>query len=758
MAGVIRLVLAAVIAASLHGATPGNRPAHPSFVPIQDQPGLPRVLLIGDSISMGYTLEVRSQLAGIANVHRPPANGNSSGYGLAQLAKWLGDGKWDVIHFNFGIHDAKLPPEGKYHSPPEAYEENLREIVRRLQGTGARLIWATSTPIPLGGMLAPDRRFGDITVYNEVARRVMIEAAVAINDLHAAIAPHVSRVQVPGDLHYTPQGYSILAGQTAAAIREQLRRVPAAGRSVDLIVYGGTAGGIFSAIAASRRGSSVLVLEPGTHLGGMVTSGLGDTDTGQRETIGGMAADFYRRVFDYYEEPSVWRFERRDDYISRLGANRIMSDGKWWKVEPSAAASVLGGLMAEGRVEVLTRHRLSGVTKNGSRITSLKCENGAVFSARVFIDATYEGDLMARAGVTYRVGRESAAEYGEPYAGVVPREFCTRNQVDVDISAFDAHGQLVHGVYGGDRGEDGAGDRKVQAYNYRLCLTNVPGNRVPTTRPEHYDPSWYELYARYLAAKPELRLAEIIGGGPLPNGKTDNNGRGPFGIDIIGFNWEYPDGDQQTRDKILRYHEDFTKGLLYFLGHDERVPKRMREEMREWEYPADEFRDNDHFPPQIYVREARRMVGAYVMTSHDITRTPAKEDAVGLASYKPDSHIVQRIVEGGFVRHEGNPNDFTGSARPYEVPYRALTPRKSECDNLLVTFCLSATHMAFASLRMEPVFMILSESAGAAAVQAVQRGAAVQDIDILELQRTLRQDGQILKLTELPGTPRRSAR
>lgn len=518
----------------------------------------------------------------------------------------------------------------------------------------------------------------------------------------------------------------------------------------DIVVYGGTTGGIFSAIVAARQGASVVVLEPGTHLGGMVTSGLGETDTGRKETIGGMAADFYRRVNEHYERPETWRFQRKEDFLAGLRPQQRPGDGKWWIVEPRVAAAVLQEMRDEAGVTVLTGHRLVDVARQGTRIVSVTCSNGAVVSGRVFIDATYEGDLMARAGVSYRVGRESSAEYGERFAGVVPRKYSTRNQVDVNISPYAADGRLVHGVQDVERGEDGAGDHKVQAYNYRLCLTMVPENRVSITRPERYNPAWYELYARYFAAKPGLELANIIGRGRVPNGKTDLNGSGPFATDIIGFNWGYPDADYATRESILQYHADFTKGLLYFLGHDERVPARVREEMRQWGYAADEFHDNAHFPPQLYIREARRMVGAYVMTSHDIAERPAKPDAIGLASYKADSHLVQRIVDGGYVRNEGNPNDFTGSPRPYEVPYRAITPKPGECGNLLVTFCVSASHMAFASLRMEPVFMILSQSAGIAAVHALRSGAAVQQIDVPTLQQELRAAGQRVKLADIP--------
>jgi hypothetical protein len=538
----------------------------------------------------------------------------------------------------------------------------------------------------------------------------------------------------------------LLFGTKLDAEQPHTPRMP----SADVIIYGGTAGGILSAISLARDGGTVIVLEPSDHVGGMVTGGLGWTDFGAWQSIGGMAADFYRRIKIYYDDPAVWKFETRDDYLKRQKQSSIAED-KWWYHEPSAASSVLSDMMAEAGVTVLTGHRLASVDKRDHRIVSIRCDNGELFRGRVFIDATYEGDLMAMAGVRYRVGREGSAEYGEKYAGVVPRQYSTRKQWDVDISPYAEDGSLLFGIQDNPRGEDGAADRKLQAYNYRICLTDHPENRIPIEEPQNYVPSRYDLLARYIAAKPAISLQRgLLKFSALPNRKTDINDGGPFSTDLIGFNWDYPDGDAITRKNILQQHLDYTKGLLYFIGHDPRVPKAIRDSMLEWGYPKDEFANHGNWTPQLYVREARRMVGAYVMTSHDLETNRSKDDSIGMGSYGADSHLVQRIVDGGLLRNEGNPNDFTPGHRSYEIPYRAITPMRNECDNLLVTFCVSASHMGFASIRMEPVFMLLSESAGLAAMEAVREEVAVQDISYHRLRAKLDARNQILKLENVP--------
>jgi len=523
----------------------------------------------------------------------------------------------------------------------------------------------------------------------------------------------------------------------------------------DVVVYGGTAGGLVSAISAAQAGASVVVVEPTHHLGGMVTGGLGRTDIGVGESIGGAAAEFYRRVKRHYDQPDAWRFQRRDEYLA--GQSRCVMDDKWWYHEPSVASRLFEEWIERAGVPVVTEARLDRVEKRGPRILSIQC-GGREFRGRVFIDATYEGDLLAAAGVSYRVGRESSSEYGERFAGVLAREISTRKQWDVDVNPYDENGELLFGIQDVERGEIGAGDHKVQAYNYRICITDHPDNQVPIEAPPNYDPSWYDLLVRYMEARGDMPLIKqgkswgVLNVGRLPNRKTDINDGGPFSTDFIGFNWNYPDGDEATRQAILEQHEDYTRGLLYFCGHDSRVPESIRNEMLRWGYPKDEYVDNGHWTPQLYVREARRMVGDYVMTSRDIEEEKTKPDSIGMGSYGADSHLVQRIVDNGVVRNEGNPNDFTPGHGVYEIPYRAITPKRAECDNLLSTFCVSASHMAFASVRMEPVFMILSESAGVAARTAVEADLAVQDVPYDPLRDTLRERRQLLSIDDVQST------
>lgn len=532
----------------------------------------------------------------------------------------------------------------------------------------------------------------------------------------------------------------------------------------DVVVYGGTAGGIVSAITAAQEGATIVVLEPTQHVGGMVTGGLGSTDIGIEQSIGGMSRHFYERVYAHYQQPRAWKHETREAFVERSRGMVNDHDRVWWRVEPSVASLVMKQLAAEAKVTILTGQRLKSVRKAGARIESLTTVSGDVFRGRVFVDATYEGDLLAMAGVPYRVGREGRDEYGEELAGVVPEAWSTRKQWDVDIPAYGPDKKLLFGVQEIPRGADGAADRKVQAYNYRICLTDAADNRLPIPRPDRYDPSRYDLLALYITRKGDTvnltgpQRGSLLNIGPLPNRKTDINDGGPFSTDYIGANWDYPEGDFATRQRILQDHVDYTKGLLYFLGHDERVTPRIRQQMLRWGYPKDEYPDTGHWTPQLYIREARRMVGAYVVTQQDIQERREKSDSVGLGSYNADSHLVQRIVNAdGFVRNEGNPNDRAMGHKPWEIPYRSLTPRRSDSDNLFATFCVSASHMGFASVRMEPVFMILSESAGVAAATAVKNDIAVQDVPVTPLQQRLLARGQRLRVKDVPVAPKKKS-
>jgi len=732
----------------------------PALAPITDVPGLPRVLLIGDSISIGYTLPVRAALAGKANVHRPPGNCSSTGYTLSKLDEWLGRGKWDVIHFNWGLHDAKLPPDGVRHAPPDVYEKNLRQLVTRLKATGATLIWATTTPVPMGGNLAPNRRFDSVDKYNAIAAKVMAEFGVATNELNATIAPHVAQVGRPNDVHFTAEGSALLGQVVAAAVAAQLPE------RYDVVVYGGTAGGVVAAVQAARLGRKVVLLEPGRHLGGMTSGGLGATDIGNKDTIGGVAREFYARVKRHYERPEAWVWEKPADY-TRPARHDPEADGVMWYFEPHVAERICNDLVKEAGVTVVYGQRLdlkNGVKKSGARISEIAMESGRRFAGRVFVDASYEGDVMAKAGVAYHIGREADAVYGETLNGVQPRRLPYNlanffRPTDAYRIPGDRTSGLLHGVEPGPPGEEGSGDRRVQAYCFRLCLTDVPANRVPFQRPEGYDPAHYELVLRWLATeeqglvfpdhpKPPRAIANpVLGRNPfaviMPNRKTDQNTKGPISSDFIGRNYDYPDGDYATRERIFQEHVRWHQGLLWFMANEPRVPERFRRETQRWGLAKDEFTDTGHWPHQLYVREARRMIGAHVMTEHEVAGRRRVPDSVGLGSYAMDSHKTQRYVDAdGWVRNEGT---MGGGVKPYAISYRSLTPRSAECENLLVPVCLSASHVAYGSIRMEPVYMILGQSAGTAAALACADNVAVQSLDYARLRAQLQRDGQRLE-------------
>ena len=498
----------------------------------------------------------------------------------------------------------------------------------------------------------------------------------------------------------------------------------------DLVVYGGTAGGVMTAVAGARHGLKTVLLEPGNHVGGMVSGGLSGTDVGRAEVIGGMALEFYWRAGRHYG---------LDRHLQQIA----------WMPEPAVAESIMRQMLAEARVTLLTGHRLkeqSGVRKQGARVTEVVMENGARFTGRIFADTSYEGDLMAQAGIRYAVGRESTSQYNESLAGV--RAHTASHQFAVDIPAHDAIGKLLPEISPEPRGEPGSGDRRVQAYNFRVIGTNVPENRIPWEKPKNYDPKRYELLAlylpaitRYLGRPPvfnEVSLFRII-----PNGKADLNNRGPFSTDYIGKNYSYPDGTYAERAKIWQEHIDYQKGFYYFLANDARVPKPLQEEVRQWGLAKDEFTDTDHWPNQLYIREARRMVGDFVATQKDLQTDRAKPDAIGMGSYNSDSHNVQRhVAEGGIVLNEG---DVQVAVQPYQIPYRMILPRKSEAENVFVPVCFSATHIAYSSLRMEPQYMIIGHAAGVAASLALKHNVAVQDVPLAELQNLLKLEGGVFE-------------
>ena len=489
----------------------------------------------------------------------------------------------------------------------------------------------------------------------------------------------------------------------------------------DVCVYGGTSAGVIAAYTAQKLGKKAILIEPGRHLGGMSSGGLGYTDIGNKYAITGLARDFYRRIGQHYGKFEQWTFE------------------------PHVAEDIFKQYVAQGNFQVLYETRLRDVKKQGARITEVVLENavdrsaaGVIVRAKVYIDCGYEGDLMAKAGVSYVVGREDNKDYNETINGVqLMHGHQFQDGIDPYIIPGKSESGLVWGVSRETLQPNGTGDKKVQAYNYRICLTSDKNNMVPITRPEDYDSTRYELAVRLLKANPSRkRLDDYFIWSRMPNNKTDINNRGGFSTDMIGMNYKYPDGTYEQRKQIIGEHERYTKGLLYFYGHDPRVPVELRNEMLKWGYPKDEYTDNGNWSPQLYIREARRMVGSYVMSQANCEGKEVVKDGVGMAAYTMDSHNCQRVVVNGQVKNEGNVE--VGGFGPYPIAYGSIVPKASECNNLFVPVCLSATHIAYGSIRMEPVFMVLAQSSATAAVHAIDGNKSIQSIDIAKLQQELK--------------------
>ncbi len=516
------------------------------------------------------------------------------------------------------------------------------------------------------------------------------------------------------------------------------------GKEFDLVVYGGTSAGIAAAIQATRMHKTAVVIEPSQHVGGLTTGGLGWTDSGSKAAIGGISREFYQRVKKHYDRPEVWRFVERQKY-SRYRPQ----DDAMWTFEPKVAESIYRTMLREANVVVALGQRLDrqqGVTKRGNRIVSIAMESGERYTGKIFIDATYEGDLLATAGVTYTVGREANSQYGERLNGIQKRQNTHSHRFRVNVDPYvrpgDPSSGLVAGVHAEAPGKDGDGDKRLQAYCYRMCMSNVAENRVPFPKPEGYNEANYELLFRNFTAG-DLRVP--MKPDMMPNGKTDTNNNCAFSTDNIGKNYAYPEASYEQRAVILKEHETYQKGLMWTLANHPRVPLPIRQRMAIWGLAKDEFVDNGNWPHQIYVREARRMVSDYVMTEADCTRTRLAKDSVGLGSYNMDSHNCQRYVTPeGFVQNEGDVQVSPGG--PYMISYRSLVPKRGEAANLFVTCCISSSHIAYGSIRMEPVFMILGQSAATAAVQAIENKQAVQDVDYVSLRERLLRDGQVLDL------------
>ncbi|MBC7922307.1 MAG: FAD-dependent oxidoreductase [Ferruginibacter sp.] len=523
-------------------------------------------------------------------------------------------------------------------------------------------------------------------------------------------------------------------------------------RRADVVVYGGTSAAVMAAVQVKKMGKSVLVVSPDKHLGGLSAGGLGFTDTGNKEVIGGLSRAFYQRLYQHYQNDSAWKWQERAEYGNKGqgtpaidGTNRTM-----WIFEPHAAERVFEDFIQEYKIPVYRDEWLDrsaqGVQKQAGAIRSMRTLSGTVYEGKMFIDATYEGDLMAAAGVRYHVGREANRVYAETHNGVQVGVFQHGHHFQKDISPYrvpgDARSGLLPEVSADQPGVNGSGDNRIQAYCFRMCLSNHPDNRVPFSKPDGYDPIRYELLGRVFQSGWRETFNKFD---PIPNRKTDTNNHGPFSTDYIGKNYDYPEATYERRRQIIKDHRVYQQGLLYFLQNDARVPTDVREAMQQWGLPKDEFRDNGGWPHQLYVREARRMVGKFVMKEADALGKTTVPDPIGMGSYALDAHNAQRFVQpGGLVQNEGDIGVHPD--KPYSIAYGAILPQENECVNLLVPVCVSSSHIAYGSIRMEPVFMILGQSAATAAVLAIENKMSPQQLPYRKLRAVLLNDGQRLTL------------
>lgn len=514
----------------------------------------------------------------------------------------------------------------------------------------------------------------------------------------------------------------------------------------DIIIYGASSAGVAAAIQSVRMNKSVILIEPGDRLGGLTTGGLGQTDIGNKAAIGGIAREFYGRIKNYYDNPSNWKWQKRGEYKSHGQSITESGEDAMWTFEPSAALTVLQTMVDEANVPVVYQERLnreSGVKKHGAQIVSITMESGKTFSGKVFIDATYEGDLMAAAGVSYHVGREANSVFGETLNGIQAiqaKYHQFKPRVDPYVVKGNPKSGLLPGLFPSGPGKEGEGDHRVQAYCFRMCLTDHPDNRITFHKPNGYEELNYELLLRNFEAG---EAGVPWSNAQMPNRKTDTNNCLGFSTDFIGQNYDYPEASYRQREQIVRQHLEYQQGLMWTLGNHPRVPGDIRKEVSRRGMCKDEFSESKGWQNQLYIREARRMMGSDVITQHHCQGRVISEDPVALAAYKIDSHHVQRYIDqNGFVRNEGDVE--VGGFPPYPISYRSVVPCQTECSNLLVPVCLSASHIAYGSIRMEPVFMVLGQSSATAAAIAINDNSTVQGIAYSKLKDRMQVDKQKL--------------
>ena len=540
--------------------------------------------------------------------------------------------------------------------------------------------------------------------------------------------------------------------------------------SADVIIYGGTSAGVAAAIQTARLGKSIILIEPSSRIGGLTTGGLGQTDIGNKHIVGGISREFYQNIKSHYDDPNNWDWQSKSEYVDGGQTRTGITETAMWTFEPSAALAVYHKMMKDLDIRLVYNQKLNrstGVKKEANTINSITMESGETYTGKMFIDASYEGDLMASTGVSYTIGRESNVIYGESLNGIqaevygktlggkISHNAAHHNFIDgVDpyVIKGDPSSGLLPFITEGGPGVEGAGDKGIQAYCYRMTLTDHPDNRIPFKKPANYQEQDYELLFRnYEAAKGPLEEMYTYGdpllpwiNSAMPNRKTDTNNQKGFSSDFIGQNWDYPEATYEERNKIAERHRQYQQGLMWSLAYHPRIPEPVRARVSQWGTCKDEYEREDGWQQQLYIREARRMQSNYIMTQKNCEGIEVVKDPIGMAAYGMDSHHIKRYVNAdGYVENEGNVEASVNS--PFPISYQSIVPKKEECTNLVVPICLSASHIAFGSIRMEPVFMILGQSAAIVACLGLEEGEAVQDIPYGLLEKKLIEEGQILK-------------
>lgn len=540
--------------------------------------------------------------------------------------------------------------------------------------------------------------------------------------------------------------------------------------AADVVIYGGTSAGVSAAIQAARLGKSVILLEPTNRLGGLTTGGLGQTDIGNKRVIGGISREFYQNIKKHYQDSTNWVWQKKSEYLDGGQTRSNKNEDAMWTFEPSVALKVFDSMIKDLDIQVVYNQQLNratGVLKNNNAIKSITMESGKTYSGKMFIDATYEGDLLATAGVNYTVGREANSQYGESINGVqanhrsktllgtVSNNGIYHNFIDgVDpyIIKGDSSSGLLPFITEGGAGIDGQADKRIQAYCYRMTLTDHTENRIPFKKPANYNEREYELLFRnYEAAEGPIEEMYAYGdplvpwiNSAMPNHKTDTNNQKGFSTDFIGQNWDYPEASYEERKKIVAQHLQYQQGLMWTLAYHPRIPKKVRDKVSQWGTCKDEYEREDGWQQQLYIREARRMISDYVMTQKNCEGIEIVNDPIGMAAYGMDSHHIKRYVNSkGFVSNEGNVEAHVKA--PFPISYRSIVPKKEECSNLLVPICLSASHIAFGSIRMEPVFIVLGQSSAVIASLAIEKESAVQEIEYNNVREMLIKLEQVLE-------------